>query len=135
MEREELAYTAGLFDGEGYISIGISDGYHRPFVGMSNTHLATLTRLQQQWGGGVRRLPERPTETKPCYQWMIGGAIQVGEFLRAVRPWLIIKEPEAWLALEFLAQRRRCTRRQPVTPEEYALREGFRLAIREAKHA
>ena len=85
--RENLAYLAGLFDGEGYISIGISDGYHRPFVGMSNTHLATLTRLQQQWGGGVRRLPKRPTESKPCYQWMIGGATQATGRLR-----LAIKE-------------------------------------------
>jgi len=144
--REDLAYIAGLVDGEGSITIGRrgqrpDNGGHSPqhnlVVSVVNTHLPTLQWLQETIGAGAIHYKPRNGSlgTKDCYVWKLGGNQQAHDFLTAVRPWLRMKADQCWLGLEFLAQRTSfltAGRGHYLSGEELALREGFYLAMRSA---
>ena len=66
------------------------------------------------------------------WEWITTGQRAV-ELLRAIRPFLRIKEKQAWLALEFRANFTSYKSKGAVPMEEFALREGFALALQESK--
>lgn len=134
------AYMAGLFDGEGCVLITRDHRASHPKSGpcytlrcdIANTDRRPLDWLHQKFGGDIRR--QTQGKKKPVYYWRSGAQI-ARRFLEWVRPWLIIKALQVDLALEFLANRilRSTGRGKHLTEEELALREGYYLALREAK--
>ena len=118
MKNETLdhAYLAGLFDGEGSITISkrsarSKSGRYIPYyvlvVCLVNTHLPTILTFAEMFRSGNRRVypttyakKPRTENGRPCYTWNV--ASEVAEnFLRCVHPYLRIKKEEADLAFEF----------------------------------
>ena len=139
---EELAWAAGLFDGEGTVSISRQDqifpqghpgqGRHTYYTlnaTMWNTHRLALLRFQSWFGGdlyGGERGRLR-ADYKPIWRWRTSARTAAG-FLRAVRPYLVIKAREADVGLRFQALIR--VHKWPrLSIDELAEREGLRRAL------
>jgi len=103
LEASSAAYFAGLFDGEGYITVSVPRERNTAvlFVGLGSTSLNVLEELRRTFGGCLTavRISSRFSR-KPSREWKItnGGA---AEFLRAVFPHLRIKKRQAALAFKF----------------------------------
>ena len=100
-------------------------------VSISNTRLPNLEVLQKQFGGSIHKFPSRP-KCQPAWQWHLGEG-GAANFLEQIRPYLRDKADQAWLALEFLAQKTPGRRGVRLSDEEVALREGFYWAVKLAK--
>lgn len=102
-------YLAGLLDGEGHISIMFKarSGARRG-TGNQCYILVSLTMVDRQaidaaaerFGGAVYHLKQESERWKRAYRWMATGA-RAEAVLKAVRPHLLVKQPQADLALEF----------------------------------
>ena len=133
-DPEVLAYVAGFFDGEGCISIIGSDyqGYHRWAL---QTQLAqkrpeVLYQCRDAFGGSVH--PARK-DGSGGQSWQLSNK-KAAAFLWLIRPWLRVKAFETQLALEYEVSRSNLHGIK-LSPEELALREGFKLALQAAKRA
>lgn len=106
-----LAYTAGLLDGEGMISVTHAVRKHRSpvqvfILGIGMTHEPTVRWLQGQWGGNVvalktKQLRKDGSPRRTLYRWYVcsGTALPI---LQAVFPYLITKKEQAGFAIEWL---------------------------------
>ena len=98
---KELAYIAGLFDGEGSISVykerTTSYRLARIHVDLQNTNVAIVKYLKDYFGGyfRVRILPSG----KPCGVWMVSCKKAI-DVLGQLLPYLRIKKEQARLAIE-----------------------------------
>ncbi len=103
--EQEVAYLAGLFDGEGSVSVNMysqKPNYAGSLkVGISMTTPEPLRLCQRIFGGKVR-LEKYRNHWKPCSRWRLHGD-RAETFLRAVEPYLIVKKDKAALALSFRA--------------------------------
>jgi hypothetical protein len=96
-EPTDLAYLAGILDGEGSISIcGSPRNVVR--VGISNTDEGLIKWLASI-GGGVSKKTPSPN-CKQCYHWQVYSRFDVRAFLIAVVPYMRIKQNKAILAIE-----------------------------------
>ena len=97
-KREELAYIAGLLDGEGCIQIN-GDKYSMN-INIRNTVKAPLEFVEGILGGSIHSyLPKRGYI---CYTWRLCGA-KAAIVLGFLLPYLIIKKERAILAIEFVS--------------------------------
>ncbi len=134
----DRAWAAGIFDGEGCVSITAynqtqtRNPQHRMQVSVDMTHEPTILRLQELFGGKVydRKLPLR----KRIWGWHLNGQ-EARPFLRSIREFSITKRNQVDMALEALAAwgTQLGIRRQRISVETLSLREGYRLALQEAK--
>lgn len=128
----DLAYMAGIMDGEGSISIL---GEHGRSLGLSvvlgSTCFSLLEWVETTFGGTLDRRPDKQKvlSRKPFWRWYIRGDNAV-EFLEAIRPYMRIKHVHAWLACEGWAHRNATKGRKPLNEETRAIRAGFYLAMR-----
>lgn len=127
------AYVAGFIDGEGTISITRRMGL---VVRIGNTYRPILDEIATAYGGTVNtvnmliQIREGKLNLKQQYQWMIH-ANEAAAVLERIRPFLREKRVQAWLGLEFQAQKTDMRgRRAGVSAEETALRNGYYLAMR-----
>ncbi len=140
-----IAYAAGLFDGEGCISLSKSHGrngltpWYQLHVKVSMTDLSPLELLHDSFGGSVctmnapsRKLTAKGNLKRVIYQWQLK-QYEAGAFLEAVLPWLLVKSRQAQLALEYLGSITPAKPHPGIPPEEISLREGFYQALRDAK--
>lgn len=101
MDIPKLAYSAGIFDGEGCVRIGRNDKknghiatphfYLQAFI--RNQNLQVLQMLQAEFHGSLHH-------SASCYTWSLS-SLQAAAFLEAIKPYAIIKLPEIEVALEF----------------------------------
>ena len=103
--NEKLAYTAGLIDGEGYIGLMKSNGYKYPtfipVVKVASCDPYMTVFLHTNFGGNLEnRTPKNPMHSD-SRAWSIRGAKRVGQFLGAIRPYLIVKHLQADLVLDY----------------------------------
>lgn len=111
----ELAYTAGLFDGEGSISTvkHQAKDKHRPHIRwtcrVSLIHEDTIRWLLKTWGGRYYPKPQRPPRAAQ-HTWAVSGHLNCCAFLEAVRPFLIVKARRADMALDRLGPYRNSLR-------------------------
>ena len=114
----EIAYIAGLFDGEGCITMAYSNLNHRtlhcPRASIEMTTLEPLSLIMRIFGGKLRR-PQQRQNSKPTYMWLLRGK-KMELFLRVIHPYLIIKRDKTTLALSYLA----CGRIQSSRKRELA---------------
>ena len=109
MREQDLAYAAGIIDGEG--SIGISrrksnDSYLLT-VQVSMTNDAVPEWLHRNFGGniGTYQPGKMSLSSKPITKWAVFGT-RAQEFLRGIYPYLHEKERQASVALTFPIQER-----------------------------
>ena len=112
----ELAYVAGLFDGEG--SVGLYQGqlggwnFRVQLVQNESAEARALwMAMADRWGGHVSRA--RSANGRAKMNWQLGQDCAAA-FLRDIWPWLILKSEQVDLALGWL-ERRPVLRHDPAT--------------------
>lgn len=109
--REQLAWLAGLIDGEGCISLTrrspqrkhrcVSPSY-RLILKVSMCHLDTVRRCREITGLGTLHMQDaQKAHYSSAYTWFCN-ATDAELVIEAVLPWLVTKREEALVALDFL---------------------------------
>jgi hypothetical protein len=128
----ELPYLAGLFDGEGSVTITkpspASPRRHRVVIQIAMTHEPTIRAVAAACGGRVQPIDQTKynENARERFDWRLSDAAAL-DFLRSLRPWLITKAAAADIALKFPAG----GRGYPMTEALLAEREQLRLELRE----
>jgi|ERR1700682_1805473 len=96
-----VIYAAGLFDGEGSVSANVirKTNYNVDlFIGMTCPH--AVLKLRKRFGGGiyVNHHEKRNPKHRPEFCWFLSSAA-ASRFLRAIRPYVIVKKDEVETAL------------------------------------
>lgn len=111
MKVEELAYMAGLFDGEGCVHIARIHTKKRNLTyqlvcKISMYSLSTLETFETNFGGSIRKETIHETSNKYglLHSWAIWGNSSIS-FLKQLMPYLCIKKAEANLAIEFQSKK------------------------------
>lgn len=130
----EIAYVAGLFDGEGCVSIYYTTeprngkSYHNMHVRIANTDLAVLEWVQERFGGKIHQnQPGGKGGTRPGYvlQWSNKSIVP---FLATILPYLIIKREAAEIGLAFRTLKKN-PGRNGLAPEIVEGREELRQRL------
>jgi len=107
LEATDLAYAAGIIDGEGSIQIQrsrnerYSSGHRYALtVKVSMTDIAVPIWLQGKFGGSICTYKPKKGYRRPLIRWAIGAKGTL-RFLEAIYPYLVAKKNEAELAIEF----------------------------------
>ncbi len=106
-EKETLAYFAGLFDGEGHLSIECQKpngkqrkkNYYTLRLVIVNTNLDVINWLLKHFKGSFTK-SKKIDGRKQCYKFILFGE-DLWNTILAIHPYLIIKKPIADIALEF----------------------------------
>lgn len=131
----ELAYAAGIVDGEGYLAIRMRANqkgvkYHTVTVTVANTDLGLIEWLRATFGGTTRinqRSNHNPAH-KQLHVWQLNTkAAEV--FLREIEPFLIVKRKQAQICLALRDRVGKTFERLNVG--EFEEREALRLSLRE----
>ena len=107
MRKTELAYLAGIVDGEGSISVK-SESKKRPYVvylSVTNTNYDMIKIFETLFGGKVRKRnwsahqkSKNAANWKPCYEWCISKR-QAATAVSKLLPYIRIKSKQAVLLL------------------------------------
>lgn len=104
MDKKELyAYTAGLIDGEGYISllpVQKSKGYCA-VVKVTSTDKFMAKFLHENFGGHIAKPRNHPYPMKPSINWTLRNRNNVNTFLRKIYPYLLVKKAQADVVIEY----------------------------------
>jgi len=105
MTKEEIAYIAGIIDGEGCISLASrcdsSYRYVTPTVQVSNTHLSLLDWLKELFGGTVDVRKDNRPNRKQCNTWRVAGN-KARFVIKLILPYLRIKKDQANIAMSII---------------------------------
>jgi hypothetical protein len=81
------AWMAGLFEGEG--SISISHKKHYCYLQLASTDKDVLDRFAEQAGcGAISYCGQRPHQTKEVWKWQVGNKKDVSDLLNRMLPFL-----------------------------------------------
>ena len=110
-KKQNWAYFAGLFDGEGCIHIaeitfrdrphGLQLGY-RLDMHVTMTDKKTIEWVVQNFGGAFYISRSKNVKWKDAYRWQPRGKKHKEHILLGLLPYLITKERLAGIALEFI---------------------------------
>jgi len=105
MKKTDLAYIAGIFDGEGCITFQKSKSHPQSvFVELTNTNEWIVRQFYFWFGGSFRNWQSQP-HWKVTWRWVAQGEGGV-KFLELILPYLKLKRPQAELAIQFQNQKR-----------------------------
>lgn len=138
----ELAYMAGIIDGEGTISLHVHGsmggtsmrvGRVTLFVSVPNTSMALMRWIADRWPASISRLlrSEKEPNKKMAYRWALN-ANNALHFLDEVYPYLLIKRPQAKLAIRF--QRYLQYKGKIRGERQTRLQQEFALAVKRLNH-
>ena len=127
-----LEYIAGFFDGEGCITADKNAFTVR--LSITNTQKAVLDEIQKVLGGFVRSKDVAGPNRQPSWELRYAKRATVKHILEILRPYLVVKSVEAWLALEYIALHEHCKSGKLRTDYDKALSYGFYLAIKGVKY-
>ncbi|MBA7574810.1 hypothetical protein ES708_16625 [subsurface metagenome] len=107
MNEIDLAYAAGIVDGEGYIQIqrhkrsDYSAGYHY-YMAVAVVMVDPLVPiwLEQTFGGSLYNYERKEPNAQPYYRWTTGTK-KAQWFLELILPYLKTKRAQAEIAIEF----------------------------------
>lgn len=88
MEKE--IYTAGFFDGEGYIGFGFR---MRIEIRVVQVDKRVLEQLQAWWGGNIYTRKPYP-KRKTTYDWILIEREKVEIFIESIYPFLRVKKEQ-----------------------------------------
>ena len=139
MEAKDLAYYAGLFDGEGCIHIARIHTQKRKLTyqlvcRVSMYSLSVLEQLKTSFGGSIYCEKNHPISNKYglLWSWSIFSK-GANSFLNQIKPYLRIKKSQAGLALQFQENKTRTHRGIPKTEEAVAVEEAQYILMRNLK--
>ena len=104
MQETDLAWAAGIVDGEG--CIGLHRGEHsktRVRLSVVNTDPRMLLRMHDMFGGSVRPLTlyKNKLARKPQWIWVLHGGPAVGKTLMLILPYMVCKSAQAEIVIEW----------------------------------
>ncbi|MDP3064178.1 MAG: LAGLIDADG family homing endonuclease [Chloroflexota bacterium] len=104
-DLELLAYAAGLFDGEGSVTINriLTDGpapRHNLVASIDMTDPQGIQYLADRFEGNVRWYKRQQAEWADVYAWALSGEKALS-FLQAIRPYLRVKGEQADVGIRF----------------------------------
>ena len=103
MTNEQVAWAAGFFDGEGYVSIASRMDHSQYIkVGINHVDPRPLQKFQQLFGGKLNYSSKVRGNRKPRWSWVLS-CNQAKEFLLLIKPYLINKDIVTEIAIEFLS--------------------------------
>ncbi len=135
----EKAYLAGLFDGEGSVSVARTkpnnknrDRTYRYTleVTLTNTHQKTIEMFSKLFNGSYSRIRHHDKvgwKDAHCIRW---SSLKAKSFLEELLPYLIIKKEQAKLAIEF---QERKTQKRGFVPVKAGRGLSHRLSDEEIK--
>jgi hypothetical protein len=102
LTERELAYIAGIVDGEGTVHISGSSGKKTcyPIVGIGMTHQGVIEWLADKWKVTIATLPRRNPRWLPQFVVRLSGK-RAQLLCRLILPFLIVKRRQAELVIEF----------------------------------
>jgi len=89
-----LAYVAGIFDGEGCVNFTRTRNTIYPRVLVVNTNRPLLEGFVEQFGGDIRPLSAHKEGWKQGWEWLLSWSKAVA-FLDRIHPWLRVKDAQA----------------------------------------
>jgi len=103
LSREQLAYIAGLIDGEGTITLVKHGNKIYPEVSITNTCKELIDWLKKTIGFGiVSEERKKNRKWKICYKYRVVSIAEVYSLLKEIEPYLIVKKQQALLVLKFI---------------------------------
>lgn len=102
--QPELAYFAGIIDGEGSFSLKRHLKSHRYgcALAVGNTDLRMLDWIQSRFGGIVAAEKRANTRHKPIWRW-VANSDDLETIIRSILPYLVCKKDRAELILAYRA--------------------------------
>ena len=104
LNKEELAYSAGFFDGEGCIGVGgIKTIAKSVTARVYNAHKEPLEFFKGAFGGKIhhKKRSLQNAHWSDMYEWVLCGR-NSEEFLQKILPYLRIKHAEVEIALKLI---------------------------------
>jgi hypothetical protein len=133
IKATELAYMAGIIDGEGTICITKTNGGTRSIaknfdvlVVVNMTRPTPLDFIAKRFGGTVTRRERGSKNYAAIFRWF-ACANRARKFLMAIRPFLHLKCKQADIALKYLTLKRGRKGSTPLTKAIIAAREKLYL--------
>jgi len=118
VEEAIIAYLAGLFDGEGSVSIlkqykgkhktGGAGSWRAVRLVITNRNRDCLELAEKHFSGLIYRQEPQNKDWSPAYRWQAHGRFAV-EFLEAIRPYVVIKKPHIDAVLNNLDDKARAS--------------------------
>lgn len=138
LEELDIAYIAGLFDGEGSINIfrkqnkSGSNSYYLEIT-ITNTDFPVLNWLQSVLGGRVDKTSNvKLQSSRPLRRWR-ASCKDAHRILLVLLPYLRVKKIQAELAIEFQAAVALKVRGQKSSLDDIALLESYRTKLIESR--
>lgn len=146
MKKTDIAYMAGIVDGEGCIGIhksgkkpnGNPNYFLRVTIGICNEYIPNLFRFN--FGGRLDFYPSKHMNWSPQWRWTVSHE-QAANCLRILLPYLRLKRQEAELGLQFQSAAKHSGSVKgkigggiPETEGELAIREAQRLLMHNLKN-
>ena len=103
-DKELYAYTAGLIDGEGYISllpVWKGNGYCA-VVKVASVDPYMTVFLHENFGGNLGKPRIHKPPQKPSRQWALRNGKRVHEFLTNIYPYLRVKREQAETVMAYV---------------------------------
>lgn len=130
----DIAYIAGLFDGEGCISMrSYVEGERIPrlIIQTQISYLPILEKYQAVFGGNIHHA--KKFVNKPLHSWQIGSFKEQLVFLEAILPFLQEKRTQADSAITYLRERIPHTDRSHLPESIYDLAKHTSLFLSKEK--
>jgi hypothetical protein len=136
----ELAYLAGIFDGEGWVGFYLSKRVgHSATVAIANTDFRLFRWIEARVATlGQFRVKPAKGNRKAQWEWTIRSRPDVVTFLTAIRPFLVVKADQADALLSLLDVEQSVIRRGQgvrLSPEVLAMRVVAEREIKAMKRA
>ena len=118
-----MQYIAGFFDGEGNVRLrrtfskASNHWFIRAEMGIANVYQPILEEIQSQLGGKIRK---RQNKHRPIYFLYWSSLDDIKRIVKSLRPYLIIKAPQADLLINYL-DRHSSSERSRLTSDDWAL--------------
>lgn len=99
---QDLAYAAGLIDGEGCIGIYRLGNHYRANVNVQMTHEAAVRWLHEHFAGTFRAISKVGMGNREKqHRWDLHQKDKIVSFISSVYPFLIVKRLQALVVLEY----------------------------------
>jgi hypothetical protein len=103
-EEIEMAYMAGILDGDGSFSILKKDSSYHPCIQLSNAFKGMSDFLFEKFEGSRRiKKPQQP-HYKVLYVWSVRGLRSAKNVLDNIIPYLVLKKERAKFMLDFITR-------------------------------
>lgn len=138
IKKADIYYLAGLFDGEGCVTLGKANNNYTPTyhlnVNIVNTNEALIRWVHSVVGkGGVSQKTRENDHWKDCFTWKVNGEHAV-EFIKRIYPYLKVKKAQAEIAIKYGETIKLKGLRMRLTDQEREGRRILFLKLRKINH-